>query len=148
MRITIPKIRLPLDLGGYSSDNEGQLIYVWVNPPRRLKDDFFRETYLLGNGSNPGAKPGDKPILESWRWLTKLRKDHKRKTLSNGIVKRYASLWSYTEDGEDIDKEEIFRFADQIQDLDPAMWVWMTTQTWIMIRGFLEAAKKAPTMLS
>lgn len=41
MKIDIPKIVRPVDLGGYAEEMKGKLIYVWVNPPVSLLQEYF-----------------------------------------------------------------------------------------------------------
>jgi len=42
MKIEIPKIVRPVDMGEYAEEMRGQLLYVWVNPPTALMDEYFR----------------------------------------------------------------------------------------------------------
>jgi hypothetical protein len=41
MKIDVPKIVRPVDLGDYVEEMRGKLIYVWVNSPAELLDEYF-----------------------------------------------------------------------------------------------------------
>ena len=48
MKITIPKVVQPVDLGGYAEALRGQFLHVWVNPPQEV---LLRHTAILGSNS-------------------------------------------------------------------------------------------------
>jgi hypothetical protein len=41
MKLDIPKIVRPVDLGDYAEEMRGKLIYVWVNSPVALLQEYF-----------------------------------------------------------------------------------------------------------
>ena len=49
MRISFTKIVLPIDLGEYHESYAGQLLQVWVNPPREKR--YERENIIKEFGS-------------------------------------------------------------------------------------------------
>ena len=139
MEIKIPKIRVPLELSEYSPELEGHTLYVWVNPPRRLKEDYFQASLNLGDTLQVVQKPGD------FNWIQKLVKGKQRERSSKKIVRWYAGLWSETEDGGSYNGRDIEHFAEEIIESDPALWAFLCNKTWTMINEFLSAAKKAQT---
>lgn len=58
MKIDVPKIVRPVDLGGYAEEMRGQVIYVWVNPPTVLLQEYFGLQDSLRTGEDEKALEG------------------------------------------------------------------------------------------
>ena len=142
MTINIPKVRKPLDLGGYSPELEGHFLYVWVNPPRGLKNDYFKATYDLGDSMRAVEAP------DNFNFLGRAFKGRKRKRSARKLVRWYAQLWSEDEGGDSFGGPEIEATAETLIEGDPAMWSFLCTATWLMINEWLEDSKKALKMPS
>jgi hypothetical protein len=41
MKIDVPKITRPVDLGDYAEELRGKTLFVWVNPPVSLLSEYF-----------------------------------------------------------------------------------------------------------
>ncbi len=136
----VPKIRQPLDLGRYSSELEGRRVYVWVNPPRGLKNEYFASTYNLGIGLRDETEDAGR--------ISRLRGSLKRRKSARKVVRWYARLWSEEEAGDSFGGREIESFAEDLIDQDPAMWTFLCNATWRMINAWVENSKKASTALS
>ena len=142
MEIKIPKVRMPLDLGGYSPELKGHFLYVWVNPPRGLKNDYFAATYDLGDGMKSVEAPDD------FNWIERFIKGKKRKQSVHKIVRWYAQLWSESEHGDSFGGSEVEAMAEKLVEQDPAMWSFLCNSTWTMINDWVETSKKASMTLS
>ena len=142
MTIEIPKVRKPLDLGGYSPELKGHFLYIWVNPPRGLKNEYFSSTYSLGIGLQAAEKP------EDFNFIQRIAKGRKRQKSARKIVRWYAQLWSETDEGDSFGGAEIEAFAEELVDKDPAMWSFLCNATWVMINEWVETSKKALPVLS
>ncbi len=141
LNFEVPKIRRPLDLGKYSPELEGRQIYVWVNPPRGLKNEYFASTYSLGIGIKNETADGAGRI-------SRFAGAFKRKRSARKVVRWYARLWSETEAGDNFGGREIEAFAEDLIDEDPALWTFLCNATWKMINAWVESSKKASMALS
>ena len=141
MQFDIPKIRKPLDLGDYSPELRGQFLYVWVNPPRKMKDDYFSSTFALGDSLKAFETP------ERFSWAQRLTKGRQRKRSARKLVRWYAQLWS-GKDGSSFGGDEIEAMAEKLIDDDPAMWTFLCNATWAMIGEWIETSKKVSTTRS
>lgn len=58
MKLDIPKIVRPVDLGGYAEEMRGQVLYVWVNPPLALLQEYFSSQESLRTGEEEKTLEG------------------------------------------------------------------------------------------
>ena len=140
LNFEVPKIRQPLDLGRYSPELEGRRIYVWVNPPRGLKNEYFASTYNLGIGLRDETEDAGR--------ISRFAGSLKRRRSARKVVRWYARLWSEEAEGDSFGGREIESFAEDLIDQDPALWTFLCNATWKMINAWVESSKKASTALS
>ena len=149
--LRIPKLVVPLDLGGYSPELAGESIQVWVDPPRRLRqayDSLLVEVQQIEIQRAAHATP--EPIkveaeqdrfagfLKNAQALLNLRK----KTIERGartdtrILEWYLEIWSQG--------SQTFTLAEleRIEEENPAFLGWMIGETWRMIQENQTRLKK------
>lgn len=56
MKINIPKVIVPIEMGEYADELAGKFLLVWVNPPMK---EFEKHTALLLAESKNGAMSSD-----------------------------------------------------------------------------------------
>lgn len=116
--IRVPEILKPLDLGGYDQSLQGQVIEVWVNPPRRL---ILQHVELMQRKEKiESAAEMEAYLVELCGW--------------------YAEIWSQGDEGwTAADVETLIR---ETQDTDPRLWSWVANETVRMIGEHRSGQKK------
>ncbi len=152
--LRIPKLVIPLDLGGYSPELAGESIQVWVDPPRRLRqayDNLLVDVQQIEIQRAASATPDAAAtpqsdaaqdrfagFLKNAQALLNLRK----KTIARGartdtrILEWYLEIWSQG--------SQPFTLAEleRIEDENPAFLGWMIGETWRMIQENQARLKK------
>jgi len=115
MKIEIPKIVRPLDLGEYDEALRGQRVYVWVNPTREVMRAYAR---LRDEGKDEQAD---------------------QIKLDEQLRDWFAKLWSHGPADTSWTADELLEIAET----DPAFAGWLILQTWQMIGSHSAHQKKA-----
>lgn len=131
MKFNIPRIYEPMNLGEYSEALNGQRLWVWVNPPRSIMEEYF--DLVVHNAPVPGPLQRMKNLMSGGDG----RKD---------LVGWFAKIWS--EDGRTPTDEDVTEFAQELSEADPALWDFLVQKSFVTIGEHREAAKKAPAKLS
>ena len=153
MKIEIPKVVVPVDLGGYAAELTGKTLYVWVNPSMdKLKeyDDLRTELQqqeltaaqqVLMPEQQPAEQEASvlKRTFEEVRRLLNIRKADKPQGVHPKMLAWYAEMWSQG-------PAEMAWTVAELQDLekrDPAFLGWMISQTWQTRLAHMEHKKKS-----
>jgi hypothetical protein len=144
MRGAIPKIRRRLDLAEYSPELKDREIWVWVNPPRRIKSEILQAAAQVGQGMPVVTDP------DRFNWISRLIGNRRLDRSAGRLIDSYAVLWSDTEQGESYangngSEHSVRQFAEFIVEEDPALWAYLVSRTWLLINEFLDNAKKVRT---
>lgn len=116
--ILIPHIVKPMDLGGYDPSLQGQVIEVWVNPPRRF---ILQHVELLQRRDKiESAAEKEAYLAELFEW--------------------YAEIWS--QGAEEWTVEDVESLIRETQDTDPRLWDYVANGTVRMIGDHRSGQKK------
>lgn len=142
-QIAVPKIIQTVDMAEYHEKmREAPPIYVWVNPPQRILDDF-----ALIQRELQAAKESAERLGKSRGWL----KGHRWRKLSERMARAnrqlyawLAQIWSqHADPTTHVTAADVEMFAHQLAGEDLSLWRWITEQTYGLIvahsnRGALE----------
>lgn len=127
MKIEIPKIVRPVDLGEYAEEMRGQLLYVWVNPPTALMDEYFRlrkdlletddEINKLNPQDNKKAAPAN---VEKINGLVKALESQ-----AAGMRDVLAQLLSQGPEALRWTSEDVAALLTETADADPQLYPWV-----------------------
>ena len=116
MRIEIPKIVVPVDMGDYAPELVGQCLHVWVNPPLDKLGEHMMLAAQASLASSPSSKGGGEEQLMEW----------------------YVDVWSQGPEPTHWTLEEVH----EIQQRDPAFLVWMVQATSTARKEHMDRKKK------
>jgi hypothetical protein len=153
VKIEIPKVVIPVDLGGYAAELAGKQLYVWVNPSMsKLKEYEDLRTDLQQQELTaaqqvlmPEQKPAEKgagvlkKTFEEVGRLLSLRKADKPQGVHVKMLAWYAEIWSQG-------PAEMHWTVAELQELearDPAFLGWMISKTWQTRLAHVEHKKKS-----
>ena len=132
MKFEFIKITLPLELGEYAEGLRGQAIQVWINPSRAKKLERLEILRSYGEFLAELAGKRKKKIL-------KVESKKRELELLRQMFAWLADLWSQHPDLEShCDAESI----DELYQVDPALYEWLTRRSIEMIEGFRADQKK------
>jgi len=148
MKFEIKKITQPIDLGEFHEAYRGEIIHVWVNPPksvRKEREDLLR---MYGSFFQDIARPAESdPGKKSW--LSRLKKlfhfglnstqENRLREMELKSYQWFADLWSQG------DNPELHWTADelaQMNERDPALYRWLIKQSVLMVDMFHIDKKK------
>jgi hypothetical protein len=118
VKLSVAKILLPLDLGGYADAMSGQIVYVWVNPTR----DVLRKRDALISDYNADAK--DQEAFSAFM---------------RGIDDWFATLWSQHPDAS---THWTAQELAELLEADPVLYTWMKDSTIEMLQSHRRREKK------
>lgn len=137
MRIDIPKIVKPIKLSEYAEEFGDEVIYVWVNPPRRMLMDIAEWAYeaerIRERMRQGEAQDGDMEKLAE---------------IARQIERWHAEIWSCGPEEKRWTADEIEILIENSMDTDPNLWKWLTEKTLEMIGEHRETQKKRAMMPS
>lgn len=125
-----PRIVRPVELTGYApelvtDEGEPEVVHVWVNPPRDVLEahgrllaewDARRKAKPAPKGKGKKTKPAADALTQS----------------NQAIAAWYANVWSQHEDAATHwTPAKVLALANL--DTDPALYTWLTVQTWLKI---------------
>jgi hypothetical protein len=136
MKFNIPKIVRPLEMSVYAEEMEGLALHVWVNPPRKVKDDFMDLQVRL-----VGLRAAIEKML-----ATKKPSDKKAEALNDkvdavnvSIYEWYSNMLSQDSDPDNhVSVDELKELADE----DPALWIYIATGAQALIGEHAEGIRK------
>jgi hypothetical protein len=133
MQINIPKIVKPLDLVDYAPEMAGAVFQVWVNPPRKLLEDY---DVLIMDAQKLIASMKDVTPTDA----QKIAKDFEANAVQ--LQNWYSPIWSQGAEETRMTNEDVQALVKEMADTDPGLWTWLTGNTMRMIREHREAVKK------
>lgn len=139
MKIEIPKITQALKLSDYAPEfGEGEII-VWVNPPRKMVQDYVAlvnesDRIRMDLALAQKAEKPDEAAIE--RLLAEIGR------IGGQIIEWYAELWGQGPEETRWSTADIEQLIEGVQETDPQFWPWLTTQSQQLIRQHRGREKK------
>jgi hypothetical protein len=131
MDIKIPKITVPLDLGGYSPALAGQVLQVWVNPPleKCLQcQDVLRRSLEIEKEMVKLQAENSKDKEKS----TGLEQEGKE--LLGQIDALFSEIWSQGAEETHLTAENICKFRKESLGTDPRLFWWIVGESVRLIK--------------
>lgn len=142
--LKIPKLVLPLDLSGYSPELQGETLHVWVDPPRRMRQEYDEllleiqqeEIQRIGADLKPDSPPSGKSTFQNFLARTRALLGARKNSIKRGsgtdvrILKWYFTIWAQGPADSALPLEDIQRIEEE----NPAFLGWLIGETWRMIR--------------
>jgi hypothetical protein len=154
VKIDIQKIVRPVRLGDYAPEYGGQLLHVWVNPPRQMRLDYQQIADELSQASKElelivksamDAQEAGKSTPESEEEVAGLVSDYgeRLEELARRLYAWFAVMWSQAGD-EDTrwTTDDVVELVEACLDADPALWAWIQDEHWRLVREHREGLKK------
>ena len=157
MQLVIPKVIERLDLGSYNETMKGQVLHVWVDPPRRMFKEFDDIVFELEKQAaeevqaelatrepQPSAESTNKSFVELLKGNVKALLDassRRRKSRAAGTDKRLLAWYSeiLSQNKENLcSVEELARVEDE----NPALFHFILEKVWAMIAENRDRSKK------
>lgn len=142
----IPKITQRIDLAEYHESFAGQVVDVWVNPPRAVKAERERIAYhyALLNAQLQSAPPvaAQKSLPAFFGRLFEFAKgthEQRLRALTTRMQEWFVQVWNAG------DEPQWHWTANEVQLLyesDPAMFGWLTTRTVKLMEEWRTEQKK------
>ena len=137
MKFDIPKIIRPLEMSAYAEEMEGLALHVWVNPPRKVKDDYLNfqiEIVGLKQALDELLAQKKAPAPNKIAAL-----DEKITANNTAVYAWYANILSQDSDPDThIAAEELKEMADD----DPAIYTFIAQGAWELITVHVENIRK------
>ena len=155
MKIEIKPLVRPIRLREYAEEYGDEAIWVWVNPPRRLRQEHQRiaEDFqavmderaallkdleqVAATAEETGVAPSepDPDVVASL--------DQQITELSRRLYGVIAELWSQHDDAElHWTADDIEEMVEACSDADPPLWNWMQDELWRLILEHRQGIKK------
>lgn len=134
MKIDIPPITKPLDLGDYAEELRGVAIHVWVNCPRSFRDRYWQ---MMDEAEAALAAVKKTPDGDGVRAVN---------AMSERISAWVAELWSASAGSTSFGSptawtaESVSELANS--DTDPGLYPWALNRSWAMISEHRDRSKK------
>ena len=144
LKISVPKIVRDLDLGDYADELAGQVIQVWVNPPREKVLTYSDITAEI-DGFDAEILKLHKRISEEPENVEELTEQinvlaGRVEKANDALFAWYAVIWSQGDEEESA--ESVREFATSTMDTDPTLWRWVAQSTVLMISDHRKGARK------
>ena len=156
MKIQIPKVVIPVNMGEYAPELQGKDLFVWVNPPKQKIAEYndlvtvlqtkelqaARET-LLPEAVDVSKANGKSALVRTFdqlsHWLTiKKNSSQRADEIDQQLLDWYAEIWSQGPTDMQWTVDELRTLESQ----DPAFLSWMIAQTWKVRAEHIEHKKK------
>src|SRR5688500_13724234 len=151
MKFNFSKIILPLDLGEYHEAYTGQVLQVWVNPPRAMR--LERETIIkeypqalrklavsIQQSATPLSPSSTSPQISAERSGDLGGEIEVVNAINRKMFVWLVAIWSQHADPETRwSLDEVIT----VYDADPAFYTWMTRRTIELMDEFRDGQKKA-----
>lgn len=119
MKFNIPTIVKSVDLGEYDQAYKGQEIWMWVNPPKRMRREFDQ--------INKDIRDAVKSLLEELTDEEKQQIKEEVEKLQAQQAAWWAEMWSQHEDEETHwSVEDVQTLLEESADKDPQLWNFLT----------------------
>lgn len=119
MKFNIPTIVKSVDLGEYDQAYKGQEIWMWVNPPKRMRREFDQ--------INKDIRDAVKSLLEELTDEEKQQIKEEVEKLQAQQAAWWAEMWSQHEDEETHwSVEDVQILLEESADKDPQLWNFLT----------------------
>ncbi len=141
MKIELKALVRPIYLRDYAQEYGDEVVYVWVNPPRRLRLEFFDVTaefagVLEQRAKAAAAETPDAEVVAGF--------DRRLEELAQSLYGWFAQLWSQHEDAETHwTTEDVVQLMETCQDADPRLWSWLQDETWRLMTEHRDGVKKS-----
>jgi len=136
-RIKFRKVIRDLDLDEYYDTGEIEIIRVWVNPPRSIRNEYneitesSRELLEALSKADPENKSALKEI------------GRRMKENADRYLEIWALLWSQDKnETTHWSPDEVAQLQKDCEDHDPGLWQFITTLTIGMIVDYINASQK------
>lgn len=141
-KIDVPRITRTLDLGRFHDAYKGMAFEVWVNPPKKLEDEYV----VLQQKTREKEKAFRQylKVLDRTDEVSEIEKingdiellNEEIYRLNDAVFSWYAEVW-----GEDPEKVREFSKSCQENGLS-GLWKWVQTETWTLITMHLKGFEK------
>lgn len=153
MKINIPKVLVPVQLGEYAPELQDKILHVWVNMPKEKLQEYddlvttVQEQSLIeaqktleDETSNvEGQKSeGIKRIFDQLKAMLYKKRDRKADSIDVKLLTWYADMWSQGPEETHWTVEEL----QQLEDQDPAFLSWCIARSWIERSEHIQRKKK------
>jgi len=128
MKFKIKKVVKPLDLADYEEaygGQEGSIIYVWVNPPYSVREEYDEARKAILEMRN---YEGDGLI-------------EKNEEANQRLFEWYSKIWSQ-KDGHEWPPEEVRELNQQCIEHDIGLWEFVITGTFDLLKRQQERIRK------
>jgi len=136
MKFDIPKIIRPLEMSAYAEEMEGLALQVWVNPTRNIKNDFMDLQVSL-----IGLKVEIEELL-----AIENAGDKKIESLNDKVDAANVSIYEWYSNilsqASDLDAHVSVDELKEIEDEDPALWIFIATGAQALIGEHAEGIRK------
>lgn len=134
MKIDIPKIVKPISLGEYDDSLAGQVVWMWVNPPRKQRAAF--------DEIQKGIRDLVKQLIDaSEDEKTKIKEEVQK--LQEKNVAWWAEMWSQgADEGTRWTEEDVQQLLDVCADKDPQLWDFLTEGSLDLLKAHLTGERK------
>lgn len=156
MKIEVKKIVRPIPLREYAEEFGDEAIWVWVNPPRQVRLDYWQiaeefsafvserltliEALADEAGEDKTLDELDVP-QETRERLEAL--DAKLESMSRRIYAWFAEMWSQSQDeAEHWTAAQVEEIATAFMETDPRFWGWIQEQHWRLLSEHRDGVKK------
>jgi hypothetical protein len=139
MKINIPKLTQPLDLGEYAEELRGQIIRVWVNPPLKTR---LERIHLSKRFREIGDEMLTLPA-EATEQMAAL--DAEAQEMMQQVDELNAEMWSQGPEETRFTAEEVRKFREDVIGTDPELVPWIIGRSVDMMLEHLGAVKKVST---
>jgi len=137
MKFDIPKIIRPLEMSAYAEEMEGLSLQVWVNPPRKIKDDYLNLQVEIA-----GLKQSiDKLLAQKKAPAQNKISALDKKVVANNttVYEWYANILSQASDPDThVAAEELSAMSEE----DPAIYTFIAQGAWELIAVHMENIRK------
>lgn len=132
MKIEVPKMTRPVDLGEYAGEMAGQVVYVWVNPREELLDEYFSVQRAILQEMEKSEK--EKKYVPDQKFL---------ESQSARIREIIAELLSQGPEATRWTAEEVSALVLSTAETDPQLYPWLIEKIFEKIVEHRKQRKKA-----
>ena len=137
MKFKIPKIIRPLEMSAYAEEMEGLALQVWVNPPRKVKDDYLNLQIEIVGLKRALDKLLAQKKAPAQKKIDAL--DEKITANNTAVYEWYANILSQASDSDThVAAEELKTMADE----DPAIYTFIAQSARDLIEVHVENIRK------
>lgn len=134
MKFNIPKIVKSISLGEYDESLSEQKIWMWVNPPKKMRREF--------DEIQQGIREQVNLLLEaSEEKKQKIKKAIEKLQAENSVW--WAEMWSQSEDKETHwSVEDVEQLLEKCADKDPQLWSFLIDTSLELLKAHIVGERK------